>query len=207
MTSGEAPRLAGDDSPTARLNQGPLVWLEKPAALRQVRIGASGEVETAGPSLPAHQFRNAHVDPSSARVRVLRGLDPAYPFPTRHRGDVAPQVPDLLRGSVQSGRKILRDARLRPVPGHLDVERRSVTRADASTPLQRVIDPHPVARIAVGFQHRLELDAIDRSVDGNLPARGQFPARRVRQPQQRRRVDRGQRGVELNGLFPCALGL
>jgi hypothetical protein len=48
-----------------------------------------------------------------------------------------------------------------------------VTRADASSVLQRVIDPHPVTRIPVWFEHRLELDAIDRSVDGHLPARGQ----------------------------------
>jgi hypothetical protein len=62
--------------------------------------------------------------------------------------------------------------RLWPILGHLDVERRSVTRADAGGVLQRVLDPHPVARISIWFEHGLELDAIDRSVNGHLPARG-----------------------------------
>ena len=110
---------------------------------------------------------------------VSRGVDPAHPFPARHRGDLIPQVLDLLRGSRQSCRKILGHARLRPVLGHLDVERRSVTRADASGVLQRVVDPHPVAKISVWFEHGLELDAIDRSVDGHLPTRGQALARRL----------------------------
>ena len=114
-------------------------WLEELAVLRQVRVGACGEVETAGPSLPALHLRDAHVDPSSARVRVLRGVDPTHPFPTRHRGDLVPQILDLLRGSCQSCRKILGHARLWPILGRLDVERRSVTRADASSMLQRVI--------------------------------------------------------------------
>ena len=71
--------------------------------------------------------------------------------------------------------------------------------------LQRVIDPHPVAKISVWFEHRLELNAIDRSVDGHLPARRQVLARRLRQPQHSRCVDRGQRGVEANGRSLCAL--
>ena len=95
--------------------------------------------------------------------------------------------------------------RLWPVLGHLDVERRILTRADASSVLQRVIDPHPVARISVWFEHGLELDAIDRSVDGHLPARGQVLARRLRQPQHSRCVDCGQRGVEANGRSLSAL--
>ena len=107
--------------------------------------------------------------------------------------------------AAKSRRKILGHARLWPILGHLDVERRSVTRADASSVLQRVIDPHPVAKISVWFEHRLEVDAIDRSVDGHLPARGQVLARRLRQPQQSRCIDRGQRGVEANGCTLCAL--
>jgi hypothetical protein len=71
--------------------------------------------------------------------------------------------------------------------------------------MQRVIDPHPVAKISVWFEHRLELDAIDRSVDGHLSARGQVLARRLRQPQYSRCFDRGQRGVEANGCTLCAL--
>ena len=180
-------------------------WLEEPAVLRQVRVGARGEVETAGPSLAARHLRDAHVDPSAARVSVLRGVDPAHPFPARHRGDLVPQVLDLPRGSSQSGRKILGHARLWPILGHLEVEGRSVTRADASSVPQRVIDPHPVAKISVWFEHRLELDAIDRPADGHLPARGQVLARRLRQPQHSGCVDRGQRGVEANGPLPlCA---
>ena len=180
-------------------------WLEEPAVLRQVRVGACGEVETAGPSLPALHLRDAHVDPSSARVRVLRGVDPTNPFPARHRRDVVPQVLDLLRGSCQSCRKILWHVRLRPVFGG---SMSSVAVSPALMPaasLQRVIDPHPVARISVWFEHGLELEAIDRSVYGHLPARGQVLARRLRQPQDRRCVDRGQRGVEANGWLPlCA---
>jgi hypothetical protein len=74
-------------------------------------------------------------------------------------------------GGYQSCRKVLRHARLWPILGHLDVERRNVTRADASSVLQRVIDLHPVAEISVWFEQRLELDAIDRSVDGHPPRR------------------------------------
>ena len=148
-----------------------------------------------GRLFPALHLRDAHLDPSSARVRVVRGVDPAHPFPARHRGDLVPQVLDLLRGSCQSGRKIPGHARLRPFPAHLDVKRRGVTRADASIVLQRVIDPHPVARISVWLEHRLELGAIDRSAHRHLPARWQLLARRLRQPHHRRCADRGQRGV------------
>ncbi len=81
----------------------------------------------------------------------------------------------------------------------------SVTRADAGCPLQGVIDSHPVAEISVWFEHRLEVDAIDRPLHGHLPARGQVLARCLRQPQYSRCVDRGQRGVERNGRFLCAL--
>jgi hypothetical protein len=108
-------------------------------------------------------------------------------------------------GSRQSCRKILRNARFWPILGHLDVQRHNVTYADASGVLQRVIDSHPVARIPVWFEHRLELDAIDRPVDGYLPARGKILARRLRQPHHSRCVDRGQRGVETNGRSLCAL--
>src|SRR6266487_1797853 len=200
------PYRASGSARTTRLKLSDVVpWLEEPAVLRQVRVGARGKVETAGPSLPALHLRDAHVDPSSARVRVLRGVDPTHPFPARHRGDLVPQVLDLLRGSCQSCRKIRGHARLWPILDPLDVERRSVTRTDASSVLQRVIDPHPVAKISVWFEHRLEPGAIDRSVDGHLPARGQVLARRLRQPQHSRCVDRGQRGVETNGRSPCAL--
>ena len=60
----------------------------EPAVLRQVRVGACGEVETAGPSLPAVHLRDAHVDPLT-RLRVsgvLRGVDPAHPFPSAPSG-------------------------------------------------------------------------------------------------------------------------
>jgi hypothetical protein len=59
--------------------------------------------------------------------------------------------------------------------------------------------------MSVWFEHRLELDAIDRSADGHLPARGQVLARRLRQPQHSRCADRGQRGVEANGRSLSAL--
>src|SRR6266566_9577860 len=149
-------------------------WLEEPAVLRQVRVGACGEVETAGPSLSALHLRDAHVDPSSARVRVLRGVDPTHPFPTRHRGDLVPQVLDLLRGSCQSCRKILGHARLWPIPGHLDVERRSVTRADASSVLQRVVDPHPVTKISVWFEHRGNSTPLIVPWTATCPREGRF---------------------------------
>jgi len=75
--------------------------LEEPAVLRQVRVGACGEVKTAGPSLLALHLRNAHVDPSPARVRLLRGVNPTHPFPTRHRGDLVPQA--RMCGTPQCG--------------------------------------------------------------------------------------------------------
>src|SRR5262249_56928380 len=89
-------------------------WLEEPAVLRQVRVGACGKVKTTGPPLPAVHLRDAHLDPPSARVRVVRGIDPAHPLPARHRGDLVPQVLDLRLGSHQSCRKILVHARLTP---------------------------------------------------------------------------------------------
>ena len=103
------PLLSGRLPPSMCVDRrsGPVVpWLEKPAVLRQVRVGACGEVETTGPSLPALHLRDADLDPSCARVWVLRGVDPAHPFPARHRGDLFPQVLDLLRGTCQSCRKI-----------------------------------------------------------------------------------------------------
>ncbi len=119
---------------------------------------------------------------TSERVGVLRGIHPAHPFPTRHRGDVVPQVLDPLRRRCQGGRKILWNARLRPFPGHCDAERRQVARANAGSPFQCLSDPHPVARRSVRFQHGLKRLAVDRPVDGHLSARGQLLARGVRQP-------------------------
>src|SRR5579862_4611208 len=104
---------------TERRSGAVVPWLEKSAVLRQVRVGACGEIETAGPSFPALHLRDAHLDPSCARVWVLRGVNPAHPFPTRHRGDLVPQVLDLLRGSAQGCRKIPGHARLWPILGHL----------------------------------------------------------------------------------------
>jgi hypothetical protein len=43
--------------------------------------------------------------------------------------------------------------------------------------LELSIDPHPVAKLAVGFQHRLEPMAIDRALYCHLTARRQLPAR------------------------------
>jgi hypothetical protein len=36
--------------------------------------------------------------------------------------------------------------------------------------LERLVDLHPVAEVAIWFEYRLEVGAIDRSVDGHLPA-------------------------------------
>src|SRR5207302_8347445 len=66
-------------------------------------------------------------------------------------------------------------------------------------------NPHPVTEIAVWFQHRLELMAIDRSLYCHLPTRRKFHVRFLGQAQNSRFVDRVQRGVKTNCCHPCAL--
>ena len=66
------------------------ILLDEPAVLRQVGVGAGRKVEAAGPSLPALHFRDGYVDASFARTRVLGCVDPANPFPARHRRNALP---------------------------------------------------------------------------------------------------------------------
>src|SRR5439155_1933923 len=101
--------------------------------------------------------------------------------------------------------KILWHVRLRPIFECLNCERRSVTGAYSSGSLLLFINPHPVAKIAVRFQHRLEPIAIDRSLYCHLPARRQFLARFLRQPQNSPLVDRVKRGVKPNCWHPFTL--
>src|SRR5512133_2312341 len=50
------------------------------AALREVWVGACCEIETAGASLAGSKLRDAHLDASFARFRVLGCTYPADPF-------------------------------------------------------------------------------------------------------------------------------
>src|SRR5262245_38667727 len=59
-----ADRDAGGDAGSR------LPRVDELAALRQVRVGARGEVETAGTSLPALHLRDRHPDPSFARLGI-----------------------------------------------------------------------------------------------------------------------------------------
>src|SRR4029079_6310518 len=122
----------------------------------KVRIGACGEVETAGSSFPALHLRDADVDSALAGVWIPGCVDPANPFPARHRRDVSPQVLDPLRSSCQGGLEVLRQTRLWPALGWLELERRRVTGADPSGALELAIDLHPMAASAVRLQHGLE---------------------------------------------------
>src|SRR5207237_4246100 len=76
----------------------PAAGLHELAAPGQARVGACGEVETAGPPLPVLHLRDAHLDPSLPRIGIRGRIDPADPLPARHRCDRGPEVLDLVRG-------------------------------------------------------------------------------------------------------------
>ncbi len=91
----------------------------------------SGSVHAArlkqqGLRLPLLHLRDAHLDPSFARVRVAGRVDPANPLPSRHRRDVAPDALDLPRSRIKRRSEIRRHARLGPLLGHPDVDRRGL---------------------------------------------------------------------------------
>ncbi len=182
--------------------------LDEPPAFREIRVGARGAVETARPSLSVLHLRDADVDAPFACLRVWRCVDPANPFPARHRRDVVPHPLDLLRGSGKRRGEILRHVRLGPVITWHHRNCRCLARAHSRAALELPVDPHPVPTLAVWFQHRLECMAVDGPPNRHLAARRQHPAGLRGQAQQSPFVQRVRRCIKLNCLrrrrFGCS---
>ena len=170
----------------------------------------SGSVHAArlkqqGRRFPLFSFETLHLDPSSACVGVLRRVDPTHPLPTCHRGDLAPQGLDLLRGSDQGCREILGHSWL----GESFVT--SMSRVAVSPALT------PAARCNVSSTLIQWPDSPSGSSTvwnstplivpwtATCPREGRWLLAVAGTPTGWSRVDRGKRGVEANGRSLCAL--
>ena len=90
-----------------------------------------------------------------ARAGIPGRVHPPNPLPARHRRDVLPQLPDLVRRRSEGGLKITWHRRLRPVLEGHEIDFRGVPGAERSGPLLLRVDPHPVAGLAVRFDDGL----------------------------------------------------
>src|SRR5215469_4164612 len=131
------------DRPAVRAGQGTgprsLRQFHEYAVLRQVWVGACCEIEAAGPSLTRSKFRDTDFDASFAGLKVLGGIDPAHPFPARHRSDVLPQLEDIGRVG-QGSLEVMRYIGLWPVFGRFDVERHGIALTDCQRMPQLLVD-------------------------------------------------------------------
>ena len=144
-----------------------------------------------------------------ARVRVLRGVDPAHPFPARHRGGLVPQVLDLLRGrrpeppqdlgviTLGSGQSLVTSmSSVASSPGRRCQQRAAACHRPSSSGQNFPSGSSTVWNSTPLIVPRVRPPARARA--GSLLAV-------FRQPHHSRRVDRGQRGVEANGRSLRAL--
>lgn len=169
---------------------------DKLAALRELRVGARGEVEAARPALPAAHLGDAHLDSPLACTGILRRVDPPNPLPAGHWRNRFPELLDFSWGARQSLSEIRRNTRLRPVLGRLDLHFGRITRNGPGASLQLRVDPHPVTEVSVRFDDRLERAPVDRAAHSHLAPGGELLARHLGQAKDRPPTYRLQLGLE-----------